>query len=217
MSKYPRKIYIDTENTVKRMEKYRIKYRNIVFIIISFIAAFYILRSPTVSLLIANLGKLGYLASFITGLMFTYGITTAPATAIIFNLGQTLNPFWIAFIGAFGSVLSDYIIFRFVRDRLMKEIRLLSKDISRLTKPVSYLFFWEELRVRIWHTISKSKLWHIMIPIVGGMVIASPLPDELGAAIFGAVKFDTKKFLVIGYIMNFIGIFLIAYSSRIIL
>lgn len=213
---YPKRIYIQTENTVKKIHDYQVKYKNIVFLAISFIVAFYIFRSPTVMILIENLGRLGYPASFVAGIFFTYGITTVPATVVIFNLGQNFNPFWISLIGAAGSVISDYIIFRFVRDRLIDEIKLLSKDVKHMTKPVSSLFFWEELRIRIWQAISKSKIWSLLIPVIGGLVIASPLPDEMGAAIFGAVKFNPKKFMIIAYLMNFIGIFLVAYSSRVI-
>ncbi len=148
-------------------------------------------------------------------MFFSYGFTAAPATAALFNLGQTFNPFLIAFIGATGTVISDYLIFRFVRDRLLSEIKLLSREIRTLTKPVSYLFFWEELRIRLWHAVSRSKIWSMLIPVFAGFIIASPLPDELGVALFGAIKFSPKKFLVIAYVMNFIGILIVASSARI--
>ncbi len=177
--------------------------------------AYYIVKTPFVVSFLSNLGNLGYPATFIAGLFFSYGLTTAPATAAIYNLGLTLNPFLIAFIGAFGSVISDFIIFKFVKNRLANEIKLLATDINRLRKPISSLFFEEELIVRIWKKFSKSKIWAVIVPVIGGFIIASPLPDEIGVAMFGAIKFNTKKFLIISYLFNFIGILLIALSTNI--
>ncbi|MBI2543502.1 MAG: hypothetical protein HYW24_04950 [Candidatus Aenigmarchaeota archaeon] len=215
-NEYPKALYRTAEKTIKKIDNYRWKYRNIVFLLVSIGVAYYILTYEQVITFIQDLKDFGYPAAFLSGMMFTYGLTVAPATAVLFNLGKSLNPILIAFIGASGSVISDYIIFRFVRSRLLREIKMLSKEANTLTKPIRYLFFWEELRVRIWCGISRSKIWQILIPVIGGFIIASPLPDELGAALFGAIKFDAKKFLVIAFVFNFIGILVIAYSAKII-
>lgn len=213
---YPENIYRTTRNTTIKVERYQWKYRNLILLTISFFVAYYILRSGGVVSLIQGLSNFGYPASFVAGLFFSYGITIAPATAALFNLGQTFNPFLIALIGACGTVISDYIIFRFVRDRLLDEIKLLSKEIKSVTKPISHLFFWEELRIRLWNAISRSRVWNLLIPVIAGLIIASPLPDEIGVALFGAVKFNPKKFVIIAYLLNFFGILAIAYSTRVI-
>jgi len=124
-------------------------------------------------------------------------------------LGQTLNPFLIAFIGAFGAILSDYLIFRFVRNKLIDEINLFMEEIKSITKPVSNLEFFEEIRVILWKKISESSVWRVLIPAIAGFIIASPLPDELGVAIFGATKFNPKTFVIICYCLHFLGIFFI--------
>ncbi len=212
----PKLFYNTTEKTVKKIGEYQWKYRNLILLALSFVFAYYMLKTPQIVSLIENLGNLGYPASFVAGMLFSYGITTVPATAALFTLGKTINPFLIAALGASGTVISDYIIFRIVRDKLLGEINLLSKDVRTLTKPVSALFFWEELRVRIWKAISHSKIWNLIVPVIGGLIIASPLPDELGVAIFGAIKFEPKKFILVAYLLNFVGIFIVAYSARII-
>jgi len=214
-TEYPEKIYKTTRKTIKRIKKYQWKYRNLILLALSFVFAYYMLKTSQIVSLIENLGNLGYPASFAAGMLFSYGITTAPATVALFTLGKTINPFLIAALGAVGTVISDYIIFRIVRDRLLGEIKLLSKEVRTLTKPVSHLFFWEDLRVRIWHAISRSKAWNLIVPVIGGLIIASPLPDEIGVAIFGAIKFEPKKFMIVAYLFNFIGILAVAYSARI--
>lgn len=211
---YPRELYITTENTIKTIRRYQWKYRNLIFLGISIFLAYYMFKSAAVVSFIQQLGDLGYPAAFLAGVFFSYAFTTAPATVAVFNLGNTLNPFLVALIGAAGTVLSDYLIFRLVRNRLMREIKSLSREVTTLTKPVAALFIWEELRVRLWKGIRKSRLWNMIIPLTAGFIIASPLPDEIGVALFGAIKFEPKKFLIVAYVLNFIGIFVVAYSAR---
>ncbi|MEM5797720.1 MAG: hypothetical protein QW818_02685 [Candidatus Aenigmatarchaeota archaeon] len=216
-SEYPEIIYKATEKTIRRMKKYQWKYRNLILLITSFVVGYYILRSPQVEYFIHLLGNFGYLASFVAGIFFTYGLTAVPATAILFTLGQDLNPFLIAFTGAIGSVISNYFLFIFIRDRLLVEINSLLKEVKSLTKPVSFLFFWKELRIRIWQAISKSKIWQLITPVIGGFIIASPLPNELAAAMFAAVKFEPKKFIIVTYLLSFIGILAIASSAKLLI
>lgn len=202
---------ITTEKTEKF--KYKYKYKNLVFLFISVIIASFILKFRPLTPLISDLNYLGYLAAFILGMLFTYTLTVAPATTALYNLGGILNPFLVASIGAVGSVISDYLIFRFVRDKLMDEIKELSEEINKFTKPVSNLIIPENTRIVIWHGIAHSRIWKTLIPIIAGLIIASPLPDELGVAIFGAAKYEPKKFIIYSYLLNFIGILVITSLS----
>ena len=203
------------EKTVGEIKKFEWKYHNLILLIISIIIAYYILKFKPISSFIDGLSYFGYAASLILGMLFAYALTAVPATAALYNLGQSLNPLIIAFIGAFGSVIADYLIFRFVRDKLINEIKLLSEEINQLTKPVSNLVFPERIRVIIWRKIFRSKIWKTLVPIFAGFIIASPLPDELGVAIFGAAKYEPRRFLLISYILNFIGILIVASIGNI--
>jgi len=205
-SKINRKI----TKTVNKIQKFHWKYRNLILLLISFVVAYFILSYKPISSFVQGFAHLGYLAAFILGMLFTYALTAVPATAALYNLGGTINPFLIALIGALGSVLSDYLIFRFVKDRLMDEIKLFVEEVNNLSKPISDLVFPERMRVLAWKKISKSRIWKYLIPVMAGFIIASPLPDELGVAIFGATKYEPKKFLIFSYCANFIGIFAIA-------
>ena len=199
----------------KKVRKFEWKHHNLILLAVSVAVAYYILRFKPVLSFIHGLSYLGYLAAFILGLMFTYAFTVAPAAAVLYTLGNQLNPFFIALIGAFGAVISDYIIFRFVRDKLIGEIKLLSKEVNHLTKPVSDLVFTEEITVVLWKKITRSRIWKHLIPILAGLIIASPLPDELGVAIFGAAKYEPKRFLLLSYCLNFAGILAITYLGKI--
>jgi hypothetical protein len=204
----------EVEKTINGIKEFHWKHRNLILLMMSIILAYYILKFKPILYILYGLEHLGYLAALIAGMMFTYGLTAVPATAILFNLGKILNPLLIAIIGACGSVMGDYLIFRFVRDRLMDEIKLLTEEIDQLTKPVTSMVFTDELRILIWKGISRSKIWKTLIPIIAGLIIASPLPDEFGAALFGAVNYEPKKFVVYSYFLNFMGILVLTVLAK---
>lgn len=200
---------------IKVLRKFHWKYHNLILFVISLLFAYSILKYKPVVNLIQGLSNLGYIAAFILGMFFTYALTSIPAVAALYNLGGLLNPLIIAFVGAFGSVVSNYLIFRFVRDRLLNEIKMLSEEISAITKPVTDIFLPKNLLIILWKSISRSRIWKILIPIIAGFIIASPLPDELGVALFGAAKYEPKKFIVCSYFLNFVGILVISYAGYI--
>ncbi len=58
------------------------------------------------------------------------------------------------------------------------------------------------------------KLFHTpyfawFIPIIGAVIIASPLPDEIGVSILGISKMKNWKFLLLSFFLNTVGIFII--------
>jgi uncharacterized membrane protein YdjX (TVP38/TMEM64 family) len=130
---------------------------------------------------------------------------------MIYTLGSIFNPFILAFIGAFGSLLSDYLIFRFVKHKLMDEIKLLHEEIKRFLKPATEPFTPKNLKFKLylWRKAIESK-YKWIIPVIAGFIIASPLPDEIGVALLGAAKYETERFVIISYLLNFGGIFFIA-------
>jgi len=200
---------------IKALRGFHWKYHNLILFVISLLFAYYILKYKPIVSLIQSLSNLGYISAFILGMLFTYALTSVPAAATLYNLGELLNPLIIAFIGAFGSVISDYLIFRFIQDRLLDEIKLLSEEIGKTTKPVTDLFLPKNLLIILWKSISRSRIWKILIPITAGFIIASPLPDEFGVALFGAAKYEPKKFIICSYFLNFVGILVISYAGYI--
>jgi len=203
------------ENAVNHVKEFHWKYRNLFFLSGSIIVACILLQLPYFQSLLSKLEYFGYFGAFISGMFFSYGMTAAPATAVLFTLGKSLNPFLIALVGAGGTVIGDYIIFRFVKNRLIDEIRELSHEINNKSKPFSDLIVSERRRIMLWRKVSKSKIWRVIIPIIAGFIIASPLPDELGVALFGAVKYDPKKFILYSYLLNFLGILGLSGIARI--
>lgn len=207
-----KKLKIDKEikdgikTTVKEIERFQWKHKNVVFLLVSLLFAYVILKSNIIQNFMSTSGDWGHLGSFLLGIFFPYGLTVIPATAGFLILAENLSPVLIALIGATGAVISDYLIFRFIGNRLALGFEEMAGDVSKKLRGEI-----EKLRRRV----TRSKSLHYIIPIVAGFIIASPLPDELAAVLFGSVKFKLKKFLIYAYIFHFIGILLIATVGKI--
>ncbi len=137
-------------------------------------------------------------ASFIAGVFFTSLLSVVPATIVFLEVTQTLSPYTIAFIGAFGAVIGDLFLFLFVREAVNERTTLFLKESQR-----------RRLR-KLFH----SPFLHWLLPLFGALIIASPLPDELGLALMGLSRIDMKIFVPISYTMNFLGIVGVALLGR---
>ena len=129
--------------------------------------------------------SLGYLGTFLSGIFYAYGFTAAPATAVLLILAKEQNLVLAALIGGFGAVLSDLVIFLFMRYSFMDEIEKLEKE-----KVVKYIE--KEERIIFGH------YYRHIFPALAGFLIASPLPTEIGVAMLAAIKkVSIKKFMII--------------------
>ncbi len=166
---------------------------NIIFFLVTLFVVFILLSDHKISNLIETAGLQGGLLSlFIAGAAYSSFVTSPAATAAIFFLGKVYNPFLVAAVGAAGTVVTDYLLFRFFKTKAR----------------VSLLHLAEGFKTRFKKT---RRTLRILGTIVAGLIIASPLPDELGVAILGIENYQTKKFLLFTYVMNFLGILVISW------
>jgi len=142
------------------------------------------------------LGDFGYISALLIGIFFVSTFTVIPATAILFFLSESIGLFSVSLLAGIGAVLGDYIIFRFVKDDLVEEL----KSIFRLVAGDNVLKF---------HWIIHTKYFVWLSPVLGALIIASPFPDELGIGLLGMYKLNNKHFLTISFVLNTIGIFLL--------
>ncbi len=189
------------KKTVKNIQKLHWRYQNVVYIAASLGLAYVILISGIVNY-IGDLGSIGYASSFIFGLMVAYGATTAPAAVSLFMLGKEFNPVFVALLAAVGATITDAILFRFIKSQWTPHIENVLK------------FFKIRWRIIILK-VEKSKLFQVLIPVAAGLVIASPLPNELAVFLLGTVKYDTKHFMMLAYVFHFIGILAIVMLGNV--
>jgi hypothetical protein len=188
----PEKILTPTVKEERDLGWEIVHHRTTILMIISIPFAFYI--ASWFERYVYFLNDLGYLGVLIAGSLYTYSTTAMPAAAVILVLGKAYNPFIIASIGALGALLSDYLIFRFVKDNVVGELHLLA----------------EELHIRISKKKIKSKWITWGVGIIAAMIIASPLPDAIGIALLAVANYKVRNLALISYPMNFFGLLTLA-------
>lgn len=174
------------------------KYRNTALLIFSFVALYFVGDSKAVHHLIAYIGTFGYLGAFISGIFFVSTFTVLPSGVIIFHLAQDLNPLLVAVSAGAGAVVGDYIIFRFLRDNVFEELRPVFMKLggNYVSRMIATPYF----------------TW--LAPVIGAIIIASPFPDELGISLMGISQLKNWQFLVVTYILNTLGIFVIVTFAQ---
>lgn len=141
----------------------------------------------------ASLGyiyELGILGIILAGLLFTSFFTTVPAIIILIAMADNYNPLVLAFYGAIGSVIGDWIILKVFEEKVGYELLPLAKKFHLKT-------FLRNL---------KRKKNRERTTILGMLVVASPLPDELGIGLLGIAHLPTISLLVITFLLNAAGI-----------
>jgi hypothetical protein len=160
-------------------------------LLFTFLIAYLIFNGKDFSPIRELLDSLGYFGTFLAGILFSYGFTAAPATAIMLLLAKEQNVFLAGIIGGLGALFTDLVLFRFIRTSFAEEIRNLSK---------------EKIIKKVGSNVPK-RIRKYIICILAGFIIASPLPDEIGVSLFAAATtLSTRVFAVLSYLLNTLGI-----------
>lgn len=174
------------------------RYKNTAFLVLSMLTLYYFADSAVVKGVINHIGNLGYIGAFLSGIFFVSIFTVAPSAVILFHIAESYNPLWTAIIAGVGAVVGDYIIFRFLRDRIFQELHPL-------------IIKMEGKHLRSWFS---SPYFSWLIPFIGAFIIASPLPDEIGIGMLGLSKIKNWQFLGLSFALNSLGIFLTVLLAR---
>lgn len=174
------------------------RYKNLTFVLIGFLGAILLSRFEAFHSFLLHLGNLSYVGAFLAGMLFVSTFTVATGGLILLVLAETLSPTEIGLIAGLGAVVGDLTIFHLVKDNLAAEIADIYNHIDR-----------KNHLKKVFH----SKYFSWTLPVIGSVLIASPLPDELGVSLMGLSKTSTIRFVMISYILNSLGIFLIVSAS----
>jgi hypothetical protein len=162
-------------------------------------AAFIIGQSGLVSHILQLSTAYLLLGAFIAGFFFTSLLTIVPSTVMfygIFHGGAPLLP--VALVGGLGAMLGDLLLFKILKVNLTDGlVAFVKAHTSRHIK-------------RMWRFRWFS--WAMLI--AGAVVIASPLPDELGVALMGIGEIKPRVFLPLSFAMNTLGIVLVGLAAQ---
>jgi len=147
---------------------------------------------------LAPMANFKYLMSFVAGLLFSSIFTVAPSVVLISEIAKYNSIIVTSLLGGLGALISDLLIFEFIKDRVTEDIAYLIKQTH--AEKISHIF--------------KKRLFRWLMPFLGALIIASPLPDELGITIMGLSKTKTYTFVLLSFLLNFFGILIIAAIAQ---
>lgn len=186
----------------------RLRYPRLLLLAGTITLAFLIYRGREALLLSDALRAYPYAGALVAGFFLSYGFTAAPAAALLLIIGDGSNIFLTTLVAGGGALLGDLLIFKYVRHSFMAELRRLRE--WRVWE------WWAWQRLRAWLPHPESRLHQYLVLTFAGLLIASPLPDEIGVSLLAASRnISTRTFVVVAYLLNTAGIFvLLVIGSR---
>lgn len=176
------------------------RYKLLSMFLASVLVAIYLGENDWFQRFLLNLGEWKYLGAFLSGILFVSTFTVSTSVILIALLAQEMNPFVLAVIGGVGAMVGDIIVFRFLKNNVDEELMLIFG-----TKGEHYV-----------KAVLRSKYISWTLPIFGILIIASPLPDEIGIGLLGMANISETKLMAITFISNMFGILAIAAVANII-
>lgn len=180
---------------------FRYRYPKIFLLALSIISAYFIFKNPYVAAQLDTVSRFGYVGMFLAGMLFSFGFS-APFAVGFFIALQPQNLAIAAFIGGIGALCSDLLIFHFIKVSFEDEFNRLKKE-----RPIKKME--EVIQKRLGYKISLYVMYFF-----AGILIASPLPDELGVTVLaGLTSVRTNILAVISFVLNTGGIYIILLLS----
>jgi len=173
--------------------------QDVLIIAVSISVAMALARTNILVTILTSTKELEFLGSFLAGMFFTSIFTTAPAVVTLGEIARVNSIVPVVLFGAIGAVVGDLIIFRFVRDRFSEHLLELAGHQSIVQRM---------------HVLLEMRFFRWLSLFVGGLIIASPFPDELGIGLFGLSKMKTSWFIPLSLLFNGIGILAIGLIAR---
>jgi len=176
------------------------KYKGLTLIFISILLTIFLSKYNFLNDIFFNLRHTPFLGSFIAGILYVSASTAALGILMLSDLAKTLSQIEIAIIAGLGGAVADFTLFRFFKTDLIGEITPIYNKLGgrHLTRLMYHKYF----------------RWSL--PIVGAIIIASPFPDELGISLMGLSHIKNYQFILLSFILNSTGIFLLVSAFSLI-
>jgi len=177
---------------MKRLFKF--KYHKLLALVVCVVFAYFIFSNPSVQGAIGDLGEFSYLGIFIAGFFLALGFT-APFSVGFFVMVNPANFPLAVIMGALGALSADMLLFKIIKFSFMDEFKRLEK-----TKPIKEIILLAEKDFSV-------KVRHYLLYILAGIIIASPLPDEIETLMLaGLTTIKPRVFALMCFLTHIIGI-----------
>ncbi len=177
------------------------KYPRLLLFLVSILIAYYLFRQPEVMDFFLELEKFHYLGQFVAGALLPFGFS-APFSIGFFIVSHPQNIILAAILASFGAMLGDMLIFKIIKVSFMKEFRELNK--KKIVRVIENAV----------ENNNNILIKHYLLYIFAGIMIATPLPDELGVSMLaGLTTIKPLKLAVISFLIHAVAISLILFFS----
>lgn len=168
------------------------KYKHLTYFFVSLLVVAVLAQFPQFHLFMHQLSKAGYWGAFIGGVLYVSTFTAAIGALLLISMTETVPIIPLCLLAGLGGLVGDMIIFRFIRSSVQSELHRL------------YYAFGGKFITRIF---KKNKPLSWILPILGAIIIASPLPDEVGVSMLGVSQIRTVHFTIMAFSLNAMGVF----------
>ena len=185
----------------KKVPFLKFKYPKLFILVICILAAYFLFSNPIVQSSINTLQEFRYLGLFVAGMLFAFGFSAPFAVGFFITL-QPQSIILAGLIAGMGALFSDILIFRFIKISFMDEFEELKKTkiILNTQKAMNKGF--------------GLRISNYLLYAFAGILIASPLPDEVGVTMLaGLTKIKAYVLATISFILNTFGIIIILLLS----
>lgn len=138
--------------------------------------------------------------SVAVGFFFPSILTIAPSVAALTEIASAVPIVLVAFLASIGATFGDIVLFFFLRDKLDN----------------NFLELFKKPKIKRWVHIVHLETFRWTLPFLGAILLASPLPDEIGLSILGFSRIRFLTFVFLSYAMNFINILILVSAVRLI-
>lgn len=173
------------------LKKYR--YKNLTLVFLSIVITLILSRFNFINDYLYQIKDLPFLGSFLAGALYVSATSAAFGILLLSDLAKETSALEIALFAGLGGAVADFAIFRFIKQNLISEI---SPIYDKLGGQHIANFIYQ-----------KYMRW--TLPIIGAIIIASPLPDEIGIGLMGLSKIKNYQFALLCLVLDVIGVYLL--------
>ena len=175
-----------------------VRYPNLLVFLSGLVISLALFFTGGLTFVVDHLGRLNYPGFLLLGVFYPSALTGGFASIAFVAIGEKNNPLVVAVIGGFGAMLADLLIYRFIKIGIIGELRI---------------FFSERLNFIKFSKMQEFfglKFFRVPVFLLGLLVIASPLPDELGLLLLAPFGIKIKQSAPLLFVLNAIGIYFLA-------
>lgn len=174
------------------------EYKHTTLALLALLLFVFLIDSALLVSVIHTIDEFGYVSGLAAGVLLVSFFTAAPALVLLIDLSQFHDPLLLAVLVAMGSVVGDWLIIKFFEDRVFTELR-----------PAI-----EKLRLRRIKRALEKPYGKWILVFIGAIFVSTPLPDEVGLALMGVSKANRFFVLLLCFLLNFIGAFIVILAAK---